>query len=86
LVRKGLPFRETHHIAGAAVALAEARGVPLAALTVADLQGLHPAFTEDVRKVWDFEQSVESRDVTGGTSRRAIFAQIAALRAWLEKS
>jgi hypothetical protein len=33
--------------------------------------------------VWDFEQSVESRDVTGGTSRRAILAQIATLRAGL---
>jgi argininosuccinate lyase len=83
LVRKGVPFRETHHIAGAAVALAERRGVELAALTVADLHALHPAFTEDVMQVWDFEQSVERRDATGGTSRRAVLAQIAQLRAWL---
>jgi argininosuccinate lyase len=27
LVRKGVPFRETHHIAGAAVAMAEKRGI-----------------------------------------------------------
>jgi argininosuccinate lyase len=86
LVRKGVPFRETHHIAGAAVALAEGRGVPLSALTVADLQGLHPAFSEDVVKVWDFEQSVESRDVTGGTSRRAVLAQIAILRRWVNET
>jgi argininosuccinate lyase len=83
LVRKGVPFRETHHVAGAAVALAEQRGIELAALTVADLQGLHPAFDEDVIQVWDFEQSVERRDAEGGTSRRAVLAQIAQLRTWL---
>jgi argininosuccinate lyase len=83
LVRKGVPFRETHHVAGAAVALAEQRGVELAALTVADLQGLHPAFDEDVIQVWDFEQSVERRDAEGGTSRRAVLTQIAQLCEWL---
>lgn len=83
LVRKGVPFRETHHVAGAAVALAEQRGVELAELTVTDLQGLHPAFREDVTQVWDFEQSVERRDADGGTSQRAVLAQIAQLRTWL---
>lgn len=83
LVRKGVPFRETHHIAGAAVALAEQRGIELAALTVADLRALHAAFEEDVVHVWDFEQSVERRDAEGGTSRRAVLSQIAQLRTWL---
>lgn len=86
LVRKGVPFRETHHVAGAAVALAEQNGVELAALTLADLQGLHPAFEEDVDQVWDFEQSVERRDADGGTSRRAVLAQIAQLRGWLTEN
>ncbi len=84
LVRRGVPFRETHHIAGAAVQLAEQRGVPLSALTVADLQGLHPAFQEDVALVWDYGASVERRDVEGGTSRRAVQAQIQQLRQWLQ--
>jgi argininosuccinate lyase len=34
LVRKGIPFRDTHHIAGAAVKLAETKGVPLDNLTL----------------------------------------------------
>ena len=38
LVRKGVPFRETHHIAGGAVKMAEDRGVSLNALTVEDLK------------------------------------------------
>lgn len=83
LVRKGIPFRETHHVAGAAVRLAEERGVPLSGLTVADLQGLHPAFGEDVAEVWSYERSVEQRDAAGGSSRRAVLAQVEALRSWL---
>jgi len=84
LVRRGVPFRETHHIAGAAVRLAETRGVNLAELSLDDLRGLHPAFEADVSRVWDFEESVERRDAAGGTSRRSVEAQIAQLRAWLE--
>lgn len=47
----GVPFRETHHISGAAVKLAEDRGCELSDLTVADLQGIHPLFGEDVTEV-----------------------------------
>ena len=86
LVRKGVPFRATHHVAGAAMQLAEQRGVELPALTLADLRSLHPAFEADVAQVWDFEQSVERRDVAGGPSRRAVLAQIADLRTWLAGS
>ncbi len=83
LVRKGVPFRETHHIAGEAVRLAEERGISLSELPLADLRQLHPAFEEDVAQVWDFQASVEQRDVEGGTSRRAVQAQIQALERWL---
>lgn len=83
LVRKGVPFRDTHHVAGAAVSMAEVQGIPLSELTLEDLQRLHDAFEEDVVKVWDFEESVEQRDIVGGTSRRAIREQIEKLRNWL---
>ncbi len=84
LVRKGVPFRETHHIAGAAVRLAETRGIELADLGLDDLRRLHPAFEADVSRVWDFEESVERRNVAGGTSRRSVEAQIAQMHAWLK--
>ncbi len=83
LVRKGIPFRETHHVAGAAVRLAEEKGLPLSGLTPADLRTLHPAFGDDVADVWNYERSVDQRDATGGSSRRAVLAQIDELRAWL---
>lgn len=83
LVRKGVPFREAHHIAGAAVQMAEVQGVALSDLELSDLQKLHRAFDGDVSAVWSFDLSVERRDVEGGTSRRSVLAQIAHLRAWL---
>ncbi|KAI8054542.1 argininosuccinate lyase [Syncephalis plumigaleata] len=83
LVRKGVPFRETHHISGAAVRLAEERGVPLSQLTPDDLRQLHAAFTDDVTGVWNFEKSVEQRESIGGTSRATVLDQCRILRDWL---
>ena len=40
---------------GAAVKLAETKGVPLDRLTVADLQTLHPSFADDVTELWSYE-------------------------------
>ncbi len=85
LVGKGVPFREAHHITGAAVRLAEEQGIPLSELSVEMLQQLHPAFQEDVSQLWSYEASVERRDLPGGTSRRAVQAQIRALRAFLRQ-
>lgn len=71
-----MPFRETHHISGSAVRLAEQRQSSLSKLSLVDLQGLSDLFTEDVKSVFDFEASVERRDVVGGTSRRAVLEQV----------
>ena len=84
LVRKGVPFRETHHISGRAVQLAEERNCRLTDLTLADLKTLHPLFTDDVMSVWDFEAAVERRDSTGGTSKRSVLEQADKLEAWAE--
>ncbi|CAO1622638.1 unnamed protein product [Jaminaea pallidilutea] len=75
LVRKGTPFRETHHISGSAVRLSEERKCLLSDLSLEDLRKLSPAFDEDVSKVWSMEESVERRDATGGTSKRAVLEQ-----------
>ena len=84
LVRKhNVPFRETHHVAGAAVRLAEKENT-LAGLSKAQLATLHPAFENDsdadVAALWDFDRSAESRDAQGGTSIRAQKEQVAAYR------
>jgi argininosuccinate lyase len=53
-----VPFRETHHISGAAVKMAEDRGCALSDLTPADLRTIHPLFDDDVAAVGDVVQAV----------------------------
>ncbi len=83
LVRKGVPFRETHHISGAAVKMAEDKGCELSDLTVTDLKTIHPLFEEDVAAVWDFNRSAEMRDTEGGASSRSVLEQVQKLRTYL---
>eukprot|EP00557_Chaetoceros_sp_GSL56_P001120 CAMPEP_0176488394 /NCGR_PEP_ID=MMETSP0200_2-20121128/6682_1 /TAXON_ID=947934 /ORGANISM="Chaetoceros sp., Strain GSL56" /LENGTH=468 /DNA_ID=CAMNT_0017885367 /DNA_START=103 /DNA_END=1509 /DNA_ORIENTATION=- len=76
LVRKGVPFRETHHISGACVRLAEERNVSIDTLTLEQLQEIDARFEEDVMKVWDYEASVERKSSIGGTSKASVQKQI----------
>jgi argininosuccinate lyase len=76
LVRKGVPFRETHHISGACVRLAEEQKIRLDALTLEQLQGIDARFEADVSKVWDYEVSVERKSSIGGTAKASVLKQI----------
>ena len=75
-----IPFRETHHISGRAVALAESRKVQISDLSLEDLRELCDRFEPDVKDVFDFEASVEKRDAIGGTSKRMVERQVRVLR------
>ena len=76
LVRKGVPFRQSHHLVGEAVRRAEALGVPLSRLSLREYERIHPAFAEDVHRVFDFRRSVGTRLTEGGTAPAAVLAQI----------
>lgn len=76
LVRKGVPFRETHHISGACVRLAEEADISLDALTLDQLQNIDSRFEEDVMNVWDYEVSIERKSSIGGTSKASVQKQI----------
>jgi argininosuccinate lyase len=80
LVRRGVPFRQSHHLVGRVVRRAEELNGTLSALPLAELQAISPIFTADVSIVWDMERSVEQRAVIGGTARSAVKAQIGELR------
>jgi argininosuccinate lyase len=80
LVRKGVPFRETHHISGQAVSLAERRGCGINELSVDDLKDLSSSFQKDVLDVFNFESSVEARSARGGTAKQSVLNQINQLR------
>jgi len=83
LVRRGVPFRESHGLAGQAVRRAEELGTGLKALPLAEYQAIHPAFDEALYGVLDFQQSVASRDVEGGTAPAAVRSQLRQARAAL---
>lgn len=82
LVRKaGLPFRDAHHATGALVAMAEGKGCDLPDLTLADMQSVNAAITDDVFTVLGVHNSVASRTSYGGTAPDQVRAQVARWRA-----
>lgn len=82
LVRRGVPFRETHHISGACVRLAEEQQISLDALTLEQLQAIDSRFEPDVMEVWNYEASVERKNSIGGTAKSSVLKQIADLEAF----
>jgi len=82
----GVPFREAHHITGAAVKLAEQRGVALSALPLADLQAIDSRIDERAFSALTVEASVAARNSYGGTAPEQVRRQIAAARQALERS
>ncbi|MFM5883996.1 MAG: argininosuccinate lyase [Novosphingobium sp.] len=81
LVRQAdIPFREAHHITGAAVKLAESRGVALDALPLADLQAIDARIDSRVFAALSVDASVASRASYGGTAPEQVRARIAEAR------
>jgi argininosuccinate lyase len=72
-----LPFREAHHITGKLVAKAEAKGVDLAGLTLAEMQQEEARITAAIFSVLTVEASVASRTSYGGTAPGNVAAQAA---------
>ena len=77
LVRAGVPFRESHEVIGRLVRVAEDQGVALSDLSLESFRTEHEAFGEDVKNVFEWTASADSRDTDGGTSRRAVLKQLA---------
>ena len=77
LVRRGVPFRVAHEVAGAAVRAAESRGVGLEQLSDAELAGISDRLSPEVRDVLTVEGSVAARNARGGTAPEQVAAQLA---------
>jgi len=80
LVRAGVPFRVAHEVAGAAVRVAESRGVGLEELTDAELAVISADLTPSVRDVLTVSGSVAARDARGGTAPQRVAEQLAKVR------
>jgi argininosuccinate lyase len=77
LVRElNLPFRDAHHVTGAAVKKAEELGVGLSDLPLSDLQALDARISASIYDVLTPEASVASRRSYGGTAPDQVRAQI----------
>lgn len=83
LVRLGVPFRETHHISGRVVAKSEELGIPMDQLSLEQLQAIDSRFPDNIKDVFNYEASVESRNAQGGTSRAGVLEQIEVLKGML---
>jgi argininosuccinate lyase len=81
LVRQaGIPFREAHHITGAAVKLAESRGIALDQLPLEDLKAIDARIDESVYAALSVDASVAARASYGGTAPDQVRMQVAAAR------
>ena len=81
LVREAdIPFREAHHITGAAVKLAEGKGVALDQLSLAELQQIDSRIDDRVFAALSVDASVASRASYGGTAPERVRQQVAAAR------
>jgi argininosuccinate lyase len=83
LVRKGMPFRQAHHVVGAVVALAEKSGKPLNKVTLAELQCVNKTFGRDALGVFDLKRAMAKRNLTGAPGTKEVAKQLARWRAQL---
>ncbi|MEP0393264.1 MAG: argininosuccinate lyase [Erythrobacter sp.] len=71
-----IPFREAHHITGAAVKLAEECSVALDALPLADLKAIDGRIEESVFAALSVDASVAARSSYGGTAPEQVRSQV----------
>lgn len=72
LVKKGIPFREAHHITGKAVRKALDNHKVLLELTEEEFQEVSPFLTKDCREMISIQVCVDERNARGGTGKEAL--------------
>ncbi len=77
LVKKGVPFREAHHVVGALVGLSEKLDTPLNKLPYAEVSKIHEALGEDWVEAFDLEKALAARDKPGMPGPEQVAARIA---------
>jgi argininosuccinate lyase len=83
LVRKGVPFREIHHISGRCIAKSEETGIPMNELSFEQLKAIDSRFEEDIAEAFVYETSAERRSAKGSTSKSSVLEQIQVIKAAL---
>src|SRR5205085_876936 len=78
LVRRGASFREAHGAVGKLVRQCEEQKIEMTALPRSAFAEAHALFAGDVADALSAQQSVEQREVDGGSGPRAVRSQIEA--------
>ena len=76
LVRKGIPFRKAHEIAGKITAYLLDKGKKLEDITLEELRMFSDSFEEDVLQKLTPDRSADKRRVFGGTAKEEILRRI----------
>ncbi|WP_025274365.1 argininosuccinate lyase [Haloglycomyces albus] len=84
LVRKGIPFRTAHEVAGACVAECESHGIELHELSDEQLVGLSEHLDASVREVLTVDGALAARTTPGSTGPQAVRHQLETVRATVE--
>lgn len=79
LVKKGLPFRETHAISGKLVHYCIENGISLLDVSLDKLKEFSPAFEEDVYDAISLKTCVEGRSLIGGPAPETVKAYLDSL-------
>ncbi len=77
LVRKGVSFRDAHHVVGALVAAAEKAGVRLPELPAETVRAIHPQLDSDWTGCFDVERALAARERPGMPGPKQTASRIA---------
>ncbi|MBI5779047.1 MAG: argininosuccinate lyase [Planctomycetes bacterium] len=84
LVKKGVPFRSSHHIVSKLVRYAIAKQQPVESLKINEFRRFSKLFDKSVYKLFDIKKSIESKNTLGGTATPMVKQQIKIARKLLE--
>ena len=84
LVRKGLPFRESHEVVAKVVKSAIRQNCDISDLAIEELKIICPMIDETMIGLLSAEQALESRNHIGGTGSKAVTTAISNARKWIK--
>jgi argininosuccinate lyase len=76
LVRKGMPFRHSHHVIGSIVGHCDKNDIQLNKMTTEELKSFSDLFEDDVQTLFDWKTALNGRDIPGGTGPNSVAAQL----------
>ncbi|MFN3479232.1 MAG: argininosuccinate lyase [Thermodesulfovibrionales bacterium] len=85
LVKKGVPFRKAHEVAGKIVLSCIEKGKDLTDLTLKDYRGFSTLIDKDIYSVLTPEGSIKGKISYGSTSKKEVMRQIRRLKARLKR-